>query len=174
MFIFLNILDIISYTQNELNKDSFNLMKHANIYEYILIELLIPELPSNIIYKVNNIKNKVQDLGFCGLFNYQLHIILESDKLDNLQYLLLRNNTISTIPILINKLGNLRVLYLEYNKIKFIPDSIKKLYNLQILYLHNNQIENIPDSISLLQNLYHIDMDNNLIKNILNQFKKIR
>ena len=129
--LFLNILDIISYTQND-NNDQFYF--NGSILGHTiksLSELLLPPLSNDIIFIINNIIYNFVDLSWQKIQSWQLEIILESDKINDVMRLYLHHNEIKYIPDLIWKLKNLRFLYLQYNKIVNISDSIRNLDNLR-------------------------------------------
>jgi Leucine-rich repeat (LRR) protein len=84
----------------------------------------------------------------------------------NLQYLILCNNNLSSLPAEIGKLINLQNLYLYNNSLSSLPAEIGKLVNLKKLYLNNNSLSSLPAKILKIKNIIVIDETSYDINNI--------
>ncbi len=81
--------------------------------------------------------------------------------LQNLTWLDLDNNQITTFPGKIEGLDKLRFLELNNNQITTFPDKIEGLSQLEYLQLKNNQITTFSGKIEGLQNLKDLDLSKN-------------
>lgn len=106
---------------------------------------------------------------FNSLQNAQTHF----DNLDeamkfpeHAKVLIIRNQSILTLPKTISQLTNLRVLNLANNQLKELPEEIGDLYNLEELSCENNLLTKLPESIRNLKKLSVINLDNNLFAEV--------
>lgn len=81
-----------------------------------------------------------------------------------LRKLILRGNSITSIPKEIDQLKGLTLLDLADNKIKNFHAPICKLQNLKILILNRNNISRLPKQVQFLSNLKILGLANNKLK----------
>src|SRR3989344_4462650 len=77
---------------------------------------------------------------------------------ENLEYLNLNENGITSLPDSFWNLTNLRHLDLEGNKISVLDSKINNLKKLQTLNLAENNLEMIPNEIGYLENLIDLNL----------------
>jgi len=93
---------------------------------------------------------------------------LISEKLPNLEKLLMAYNNISTAQFT-PSMSNLTELNLSQNLLSIIPSSISNLTNLEYLDFHDNKITDITPSITIMKNLTnleYLDFSRNMITEI--------
>lgn len=94
---------------------------------------------------------------------------LDFNKLDeDIEYLDLNNNKISTIEVFSKNFNNLWCLNLDSNEIISIPYSFYNLTAITSLGLSNNKIEYISNDIDKFENLQRLKLSNNKLKEIPN------
>ena len=71
--------------------------------------------------------------------------------MENLQYLNLSNNDLSTIPDEIGFLTNIGVINLRYNKIEILPESIGNCESLKVLDIAGNSLVWLPKSLTRIK-----------------------
>ena len=122
----------------------------------------------------NSRSNVPQELRNLGVRNMNITILDISRRnltnlpssignLENLVYLFLRGNKITSIPPQIGKLTNLITLDLSENRITELPSSIGNLTKLMNLDLRRNKITKLPPQIGKLTNLMTLDLSENRI-----------
>ena len=84
--------------------------------------------------------------------------VMQLSLFSGLQYLHLRNITISSIPPMIDKLKNLYYLDLSDNKLVYLPKNILKLANLRHLYLQRNLFP--TDELTTIRREFNTSMAN--------------
>ncbi len=87
-------------------------------------------------------------------------------KFNNLEYLSLNKNEISSLPPEIKQLTNLKTLKLGNNPFGKFPQEITQLINLIELYLTNNQLNILPPEISQLTNLTTLNISKNQLSTL--------
>ncbi len=121
---------------------------------------------------------ELEQLKYLNLMKNRLSSLPEKiGQLKNLQELNLWNNKLSTLPESITQLENLQELNLGYNQLSMLPESITKLENLQKLNLWGNQLSTLPESIIQLEKLTHLDLGFNQLNAIpenIGQLKKLQ
>lgn len=132
-----NIKDLILLCDLVNHKNSENIPKkqkdeYLKVDSLILFECGIYIIPPAIRFAKNIVEfwassNKIQDIS-------------PLIDLVKMEWLVLTDNEITTIPDSIDNLENLEILNLSKNKIKSLPESIKNLTNLKYLYLRQNPI----------------------------------
>lgn len=134
--------------------------------ELVLAGILLTERIPNIddsqlqsfIFSKNSLLNFV-DLSSTGLS--LLHSsIANAQQLTNL---VLRSNSLKSIPYEIGELKKLKLIDFSYNNIEKLPDSIGNLPNLTSLNLAHNKISLLPD-LSGLISLQLLDVSHNELK----------
>jgi internalin A len=86
--------------------------------------------------------------------------------LENLEELILRNNTLTSIPESISTLQNLTKLDLSYNKLTVLPESISRLQHLTYLWLIKNKFTAVPQVIKQLKKLVSLNLASNQISSL--------
>ncbi|MFW9773643.1 MAG: leucine-rich repeat domain-containing protein [Candidatus Thorarchaeota archaeon] len=101
-----------------------------------------------------NLYEKIELRRFNGI-----RILKSLKYLKNLKKLVLRGNSIDTIPEFLTDIENLEELDLSYNSIREIPNSIMNLKNLKILKLNNNNLKQTTFELkSFLSSLEIVDI----------------
>jgi len=97
----------------------------------------------------------------------------------NLEYLSLKNDHLTNLPVGIGNLKKLKVLDLSGNDFKILPQSFSSLENLTEIYLNDEKKMDIDKSLGVIKNLpnlriLHLENDNlkEIPKNLL-QFKHL-
>jgi len=117
----------------------------------------VPEELRNL--GVTNMNITILDISRRNLTNLPSSI----GNLENLVYLFLRGNKITSIPPQIGKLTNLITLDLSENRITELPSSIGNLTKLLNLDLRRNKITKLPPQIGKLTKLQFLDLSENRI-----------
>jgi Leucine-rich repeat (LRR) protein len=140
-----------------------------NRFSILLLAVnLLKQIPANISMCSDN-------LFFLDLSENKItSLSTEIGKLQKLTKLYLRVNQIDAIPKEIGNLINLTELDLSNNKITLLPSEIGKLQKLTMLDLDNNQIDSIPREIGNLNNLTRLDLDNNKITFLPSEIGKLQ
>ena len=93
----------------------------------------------------------------------------EMENIENVTYLVLENNQLSTLPAKVfSCCPDLKVLMLGENRLDNIsPEAFANLTDLRALYLNDNSLEELPSSLfDSLTNLRDLDMSNNQITSL--------
>ena len=146
-------------------------------------ELYSIQLDNTGINSLDGIKN-LKDLNYLSLYNepelksvdlsendrlydlsisscQQLSEVTGLDKLPNLAYLTIRDNSnLSKIECDMSGLSELKELTITGNRsLKAIPESISKLKGIKVLHLQNNALESLPDLSALCTKEGLLDTD---------------
>jgi len=86
-------------------------------------------------------------------------------RFSNLEYLNLKNDHLTNLPVGIGNLKNLKVLDLSGNNFKILPQSFSSLENLTEIYLNDEKKMDIDKSLLVIENLpnlriLHLENDN--------------
>jgi len=128
-----------------------------------VIEMWGNNLNGEILASIGNLQN----LLYLNLYNNQLSSLPESfGNLQNLLYLNLYNNQLSSLPESFGNLQNLSELHLSDNQLSSLPESFGNLQNLSDLYLSDNQLSSLPESIGNLQNLSDLYLSYNQLSSL--------
>jgi Leucine-rich repeat (LRR) protein len=131
-----------------------------------------------LLYKLQNIKNKLQQPGFSleyslrelydkteiHLDNYDIklpELLTEIEYMVNLKTLDLGYNKLTVLPKEIFNLTNLQLLHLEYNQLTELPKEIGNLTNLKFFSIKNNKLDKLPAEIKTLIKLQELLLSNN-------------
>ena len=98
----------------------------------------------------------------------------EIGELQNLTWLSLRNNKLTSIPNEFGKLKNLTTLGLDSNQIATLPREIGELQNLSWLDLANNQLTTLTVEITKLKNLTTLNLGSNQITTLPSEIGKLQ
>lgn len=108
-------------------------------------------------------------------FRYYDAVPRDLSRLNNLRYLLVKNNHgITEIPDALAYLPFLQGICLENNQIRSIPVALYKCPSLQRIDLRNNHITRIEDGIHALRNVYTIDLSGNMIEHVTPDIAKMK
>ena len=109
----------------------------------------------------------LNNLTWLDLSNNQLSSLPESlGNLNNLIWLDLSNNQLSSLPKYLGNLNNLIWLYLGYNQLSSLSESLGNLNNLTWLYLEYNQLSSLPESLGNLTGLIGLGLGKNQLSNL--------
>ena len=86
------------------------------------------------------------------------------EKLQNLEFIDLQYNNLTTFPEFIINLPSLRTLILSFNNLIELPDSISNLRNLENLFIKHNLLTSLPESICELKSLERLNLIGNPVK----------
>ncbi|XP_068189644.1 leucine-rich repeat-containing protein 69 [Antennarius striatus] len=96
-------------------------------------------------------------------------------RLTNLSVLLLKNNSITSLPVELLSLKHITELNLGNNALKELPAVLGHLESLKKLYLFSNQITAVPpEAIGGLQNLVVLNLNHNQIQRLPPQIKSLK
>ncbi|MBI3139143.1 MAG: hypothetical protein HYZ15_11200 [Sphingobacteriales bacterium] len=95
-------------------------------------------------------------------------------KLKKLEYLVMYDNEIDSIPDWIGEMKNLETLILPRNKLVFISAAVGKLKKLKDLSVGDNQIKNLPDEIGDLTSLEILELNENKLAGISESVTRLK
>ena len=97
---------------------------------------------------------------------------------EELQHLLISNNSLLALPIFVNSESNIAsklvTLFVDGNYLKQIPQEIKHARALTNFKINNNRISNVPKEICSLKQLSNIDLRNNTITDLPEEFLQLK
>lgn len=143
--------------------------KHFNKLEKLII-FVNPRVP----FKLDS---SIFSLGALNYLKINMDRIGDvSEKIGNLENLIfldLSGNNITSLPESIRNLDKLRILKIGNNKIKVLPREIGELENLEILDLSYNELSSLPESIGGLENLTNLNIEYNRVRVLPPGFTKL-
>ena len=103
-----------------------------------------------------------------------LHYHLKLVNFSRLQYLVISNNKLKSLPSEIGRMQGLKYLFLNDNDLSVLPSEIGLLQKLHFLDISANQISTLPPEINQLKNLRELRAFDNSINTLPNGIGKIR
>lgn len=114
---------------------------------------VFPDDNGQLVLKYNDWRNGIE-------------ISFLNPRFENLHFLDLSHNKISTLPSEICDLSLLKELKLGYNELSSLPEEIGTLRHLMRLHLNDNHLTNLPASIMLCCKMQEIRLEKNELKEI--------
>ncbi|OGU59956.1 MAG: hypothetical protein A2V66_16270 [Ignavibacteria bacterium RBG_13_36_8] len=109
-------------------------------------------------------QEKDEHIVSLGLNNQQLVSLPdEISRLNFLERLFLRKNSLKILPPSIDSLTTLKSLDLRENTLESLPDTIGDLQSLEILWMDNNQLTKLPNSMNRNKSLKDLCASENKI-----------
>jgi hypothetical protein len=126
---------------------SFNkVLFQLNPYHLVINDCKFKQFPNQIY----NIKR----LQFLSLRNDSLSVVSQDiNKLTNLEVLILNGNNLVELPKTISDLDSVSRIYINENNFSTFPQELTKMVNLIELDISKNNISELPDEICNLSNL---------------------
>ncbi|XP_053190616.1 leucine-rich repeat-containing protein 69 [Scomber japonicus] len=124
-------------------------------------------LSSKKIKNVPKCVSRLTNLSVLLLKNNSITALpVELISLQHLTELNLGNNALKEVPAVLGHLESLRKLYLFSNQITVVPHEVMGLPNLEVLNLNHNQIQRLPAEIRSLSKLQHLSMLDNKLEEV--------
>ncbi|XP_043544033.1 leucine-rich repeat-containing protein 69 isoform X3 [Chiloscyllium plagiosum] len=109
-----------------------------------------------------NVLECLENLTFLNLNKNKLTTLPEEIcRLAQLKYLTVNNNQLESVPSKLCLLQHLCELHLAHNKLKSLPHDIGYLTNLKKLSVPRNEIQVLPEELCVLRNLKVLDVAGN-------------
>ena len=170
-----NALIVLSTQSKHFKDKAYNLLlKRETQYQYHQFGKIFILKSSKTLTIVPKEFKYIKDITYLSLSCNFLKTIPNSIFIEQLKYLYLYSNNLTSISDNLGKSINLKELHLNNNRLKTIPRSIGQLKNLRTLYLNNNQIETLPDTIGQLIQIKFIGLSDNLLSSIPNTFGNLK
>ena len=169
----------------EFPKEIFQLSEHIEILDMSGNEL--SSLPSDfgrlkklrILFLSNNkfdhlpdVISNCPDLEMIGFKSNQIRTVTSESLPENLHWLILTDNQITSLPDDFGKLIRLKKLALAGNRINSLPESMANCRQLELIRLSANQLTEIPDWLLQLPKLSWLALSGNPVTSKYNLEKK--
>ena len=132
------------------------------------------QLPNEFVESVYRATNSI-DVQELILKNHTLTTLPQNlSTLSSITLLDLSYNNFEAVPTSVCQLHQLRQLYLQHNKISAIPDSLGQLGNLRVIYLQYNSLSELPLGVCRCKSLQVLHIENNKIETLPEELGKLR
>jgi Leucine-rich repeat (LRR) protein len=138
------------------------------------LDLTNPDPEQHGIKMLASAVGKLKHLAYLSLKNNSLDSLpAVLQYLPGLTRLDLQNNNLTVLPPWIGKLKKLTDLDVRYNKLTLLPPALFLCTNLKILKLWGNQIADIPDNIVKLTSLKELYLSHNKLTDLPESITKM-